>query len=119
MVVVIESAQHRARHDRLTMGRVIGQPWLTRDAFADPPVWEASVKVLHAFGRRARDAEVRGAGHLPDAGRSLRPLNLSRTYGPSVGVTTTRARKCRMSVGTAATNISVMGAAIASPGIAQ
>ena len=96
MVVVIESAQHRARHDRLTMGRVIGQPWLTRDAFADPPVWEASVEVLHAFGRRARDAEVRGDGHVPDAGRSLTPLNPSRTYGPSVGVTTTRAGKCRL-----------------------
>src|SRR5713101_5827629 len=37
------------------------------DAFADPLVWAASVEVLHPFGRRARDAEVRGDGHVPGA----------------------------------------------------
>ena len=34
-------------------------------------------------------------------GRSLTPLNPSKTYGRAAGVTTTRAGKCRMSVWTA------------------
>ena len=50
-VVVMESAQHRARHDRATRRRVIGQPWLARDALADPLVWAASVEVWHPFGQ--------------------------------------------------------------------
>jgi hypothetical protein len=30
---------------------VIGQPWLARDALADPLVWAASVEVSHPFGQ--------------------------------------------------------------------
>ncbi len=47
----MESAQHRARHDRATRRRVIGQPWLARDALADPLVWAARVEVWHPFGQ--------------------------------------------------------------------
>ena len=47
----MESAQHRARHDRATRRRVIGQPWLARDALTDPLVWAASVEVWHPFGQ--------------------------------------------------------------------
>jgi hypothetical protein len=72
--------------------------------------------------RRARDAEVRGDGHVAGAvdemskpvvvallrasrgriiGGFLTPLNSSRTDVKSADVTTTRAGKCRMSMGTA------------------
>jgi hypothetical protein len=47
----MESAQHRARHDRATRRRVIGQLWLARDALADPLVWAARVEVWHPFGQ--------------------------------------------------------------------
>ena len=47
----MESAQHRARHDRATRRRAIGQLWLARDALADPLVWTANVEVLHPFGQ--------------------------------------------------------------------
>lgn len=40
-------------------------------------------------------------------GRFLTPLNPSRTYGPSAGVTTNRAGKCRMSSGTARQSVLV------------
>ena len=47
----MESAQHRARHDRATRRRVIGQPPLARDALADRLVRTASVEVSHPFGQ--------------------------------------------------------------------
>src|SRR5438309_2382888 len=50
-VVVMESAQHRARHDRATRRRVIGQPWLAWDALAEPLVGAARVEVWHPFGQ--------------------------------------------------------------------
>jgi hypothetical protein len=40
-------------------------------------------------------------------GRFLTPLNPSRTHGPSADVTTNRAGKCRMSLGTARKKISL------------
>ena len=47
----MESVQHRVRHDRATRRRVIGQPWLARDALADPLVWAARVEVGHPLGQ--------------------------------------------------------------------
>ena len=79
----------------------------------------------HPRGRRARDAEVRGDGHVPGAlneipkpvvvallragrgrhGHDHRPFPHAaqplENIRASAGVTTTRARKCKLSVGTA------------------
>ena len=47
----MEPAKHRERHDLAARLSLISQPWLARDALADPLVRTAGVEVLHPFGQ--------------------------------------------------------------------